>query len=435
MALSLKEKLKQAAATRMAETAGDTNARLDGMDAKAGLSPAQVVPLKLRTETPAAYGDTSAPHPDTTSRQDNPAPQDDTTSQHLKTTPQPGISTPHVGTSAPHPDTAIRQDNPASQSITSTRHDKTAPQGSTASRHLKSAGQSGISASAQSVLHVCLDAPALVRTPAQKRLLRYLEEHGHHVSNYDKIIAETGLRYGTVRDVLNRFEKQGILSKKPWAQGSARGIQFTFHGLVRQDNSTPQHNTSFHQDIPTAQGNTASRHHIPAPQHDASFKKDRKEDLSISQDTLETAWPSLARAGFGTDQLAQIARSLAEQGKATDKVVQGLDHAEWELAAGRMLDKTGQPVADPCAWVFRSLASAGYYRRPAGYVSPAEQAERDAEDEARAVAERREKARQARFEAWVKGLPPQERKDALQGRMGPEKEWLKKVWIERGEPL
>ena len=58
-------------------------------------------------------------------------------------------------------------------------------------------------------------------------------------------------------------------------------------------------------------------------------------------------------------QIEQIERALAEQGKTTDRVIQALDHAEWELAEGRMLDKVGQPVADPCAWVFRSLHRSG----------------------------------------------------------------------------
>ena len=142
-------------------------------------------------------------------------------------------------------------------------------------------------------------------------------------------------------------------------------------------------------------------------------------------------WPNLARSGFGPDQLAQIAQALAELGKSADKIMQSLDHAEWELERGQMLDKDGQPVADPCSWVFTALARTGYYRRPKGYVSPEEQAAKDAEAEAKAVAAR-QAAEQAQFEAWRDGLSPDELADALRGHPGgPKDAWLKKMWRDR----
>ena len=99
-----------------------------------------------------------------------------------------------------------------------------------------------------------------------------------------------------------------------------------------------------------------------------------------------------------------------------------------------MRDKQGQPVADPCAWVYRSLASQGYYRRPAGYVSAEEQAERDAIEEAKALIRTRENARQERFRAWLQSLSGEEKENVLAGRIGPEEAWLKKEWSKRGEP-
>ena len=426
MALSMAQKLKQAAEARMAETAHETNARLDDMDAKAREAVTQVVPFKQRTETSEPIEASTQASPS--------APQSNTTNQHHNIAQQNHISAPHPDNATPHFDTTIRQNKPAFQSSKLLHHHNTAPQHRTTSQQVNSAGQSGATPAQPTVVHVCLDAPAMVRTPAQKRMLRYFEDHGHHVSNYDKIIAETGLRYGTVRDIVDRFEKQGIIAKAPWAQGSARGILFTFHGIIRQDNPTGQFGTTAQHLNPAIKSSTTSQHHSPTPQSDISNKKDRK-NLSISLETLETAWPFLARAGFGLGQLEQIERSLNEQGKPLDKMVQGLDHAEWELANGKMQDKTGQPVADPCAWVFRSLASAGYYRRPAGYVSPAEQAERDAEEEAAALAKSRENARQARFQAWRQGLCPEELQNALAGKIGGTDEtWLKNVWIKRGEP-
>ena len=140
-------------------------------------------------------------------------------------------------------------------------------------------------------------------------------------------------------------------------------------------------------------------------------------------------WPCLSRTGFGRDQLNQIAQALSELGKPMDKVLQSLDHAEWELEQGKMTDKDSQPVADPCSWVFRSLSRTGYYRRPKGYVSPEEQAAKDAEEEAKAVTVARQSAEKAQFEAWRDGLSPDELADAMRGHPGgPKDAWLRSVW-------
>ena len=100
-----------------------------------------------------------------------------------------------------------------------------------------------------------------------------------------------------------------------------------------------------------------------------------------------------------------------------------------------MLDKDGRPVADACSWIFRSLARTGYYRRPAGYVSPEEQAAMDEEAQAKAVMAAREKAEHARFDAWKSGLSEEEMAMAMAGHPGgPKDAWLRRRWKERQAP-
>ena len=112
-----------------------------------------------------------------------------------------------------------------------------------------------------------------------------------------------------------------------------------------------------------------------------------------------------------------------------DRLVQALDHIEYELANDQLRDKDGQIVADPCSWAFRALAQNGYYRRPKGYVSAEEQAARDAEEEARAVITARQKAEHAQFTAWREGLSASALAAALVGYPGgPKDAWLKQVW-------
>ncbi|MFU2207854.1 hypothetical protein [Solidesulfovibrio sp. C21] len=169
----------------------------------------------------------------------------------------------------------------------------------------------------------------------------------------------------------------------------------------------------------------------PEPTGDPTvYKEDRKiENLSISSERIAMTWPNLHRAGFDREQFEQIIASLAELGKPVDKVVGSLDHAEWELTQGTMRDKEGQPVLDPCSWIFRSLARTGYYRRPKGYVSPEEQAARDAEEEARAVAAAWRKAEQTQFETWRDALSPEQLAEAMHGYPGgPRDAWLKAAW-------
>ena len=72
MALSLADKLRQAAAVRMAQTAGETTARLDDMDAKAGI---QSLPPKRLPKLPAVLPCAATSAPDGKTEQDNRAGQ------------------------------------------------------------------------------------------------------------------------------------------------------------------------------------------------------------------------------------------------------------------------------------------------------------------------------------------------------------------------
>lgn len=67
MALSLADKLRQAAAVRMAQTAGETSARLNDMDAKAGM---QNLPSKRSPKPPAVLPHAETPASDTQIEQD-----------------------------------------------------------------------------------------------------------------------------------------------------------------------------------------------------------------------------------------------------------------------------------------------------------------------------------------------------------------------------
>ena len=287
-------------------------------------------------------------------------------------------------------------------------------------------------------LPLLLPSRSSPRTSGQKLVLKYFERHGSHVANYDVIAAQTRLPYRTVRRGIDKLVSLGWLTKQPWYQGSSRGLKFEFHPHIGQNKWTSKTDRTNGQDEWTGQTDRMNGQGKRTRQTDkilASYKEeiDRKNlSISLSTERVALTWPNLARTGFGREQLDQIAAALTELGKPTDKIVQSLDHAEWELERDQMLDKDGQPVADSCSWVFTALARTGYYRRPKGYVSPEEQAAKDAEAEAKAVVAARQAAEQAQFEAWRDGLSPDELADALRGHPGgPKDAWLKRIWRDR----
>lgn len=223
----------------------------------------------------------------------------------------------------------------------------------------------------------------------------------------------------SVRGIVNRLATRGFIRRKLARDGTIRGVRFiTVEALL----------------CPHLIGNrSGARAGVQAealPESSSALsilkeKRDR-ENLSISsgedtgsiavrrlealtEDDMAYHWPNLARIGFGTCQVRQITERLAQVDIGAEKVLQGLTHAEWELANGTMRDKSGQQIANPVNWVFLILAKQGYYRRPEGYVSPQEQAELDAAKEEKRIAEAREARKKAACDAWVSELSPEER--------------------------
>lgn len=144
----------------------------------------------------------------------------------------------------------------------------------------------------------------------------------------------------------------------------------------------------------------------------SSEKEDAQKNIqlleALTEDDIAFHWPELARLGFGTDQIRQIISRLAQVNIGAGRIMQGLTHAEWELCAGRMRDKSGSPVTNPVSWVFKILATQGYYPRPEGYRSPQEQAECDATKELQQQTAAYEARMEAEAQAWVARLAPDE---------------------------
>ena len=229
---------------------------------------------------------------------------------------------------------------------------------------------------------------------------------------------------GAARGVADRLVRRGVLRRNRAAEGLLHGNVYALSGVICPCIQPYRPRMESGVDS-AAQFGTQPVHSILR-----SEKTDRK-DLSVSSENGERQklealtegdiafhWPQLAKQGFGTDQIRQIIRRLTQINIKPEKVIQGLGHAEWEFSAGKMRDKSGKLVGSPVNWVFKILASQGYYPRPDGYVSPQEQAELDAAEEAKRMTEALKAREEAEAEAWIAGLSYEEKQAIMKVEKG-----------------
>ncbi len=425
MALSLREKLQKASLATIATNAAKTLAKLDVMER----------PTPSLEKTPVATPPQAATDKATQSATQQPTQQ--ATQRPSQRPSNPPSRRPSNPATHPAGDPATqsathKEDNPQSDPV---NHPQSDPQDHPVNDPVNT---QGIGADLWETL-----------TGPQKKVLLYLAAHQGEIIRYTDIAQAGAMPPATVQTICRRLKNLGVLSSHYGSRGVIKGIRFSlekkiFQTALRQDHpvSDPIGDPQDHP-ISDPAGDPPSRRpsHPPtqqatqqATQEAGNVLIDRKKNLSISSCVLETTWPHLTRCGFGLEQLRQAVENLTALGKTTDRLIQGMDHIEFELEHGQLVDKDGQAVADPCSWAFRALAQNGYYRRPKGYVSAEEQALRDAEQEARAVLAARQKAEQAQFEAWRDGLGEDALREAMQGSPGgPRDVWLKRVWKERGK--
>ena len=293
------------------------------------------------------------------------------------------------------------------------------------------AAREGARCSVQATLQGCFCEKGL--SALQINVLALAYRAGTRVTPYSRISRQLAEDYGmrhhpeSVRGAVNRLARRDFLRHQQARDGTIRGVRFTlFEERLCPHIMRPRDGERFAA-RPDARGDVrdgARPEYSTAP---SILKEiDRKNFLSISseetaeqkalrllealtEDDMAYHWPNLAKVGFGTYQIRQIIERLTQANLSMKNVIQGLTHAEWELAAGSMRAKTGQQVSKPVDWVFISLSKTGYYRRPEGYVSPQEQAELDAAEEAGRVTRVCEERKKAAFDVWILELPPKER--------------------------
>jgi hypothetical protein len=231
----------------------------------------------------------------------------------------------------------------------------------------------------------------------------------------------------SVRGVVNRLAARGFLRHQQARDGSIRGVRFIIipellcpYIMRPKIDDRPDARHGAQADARPAHSVTPSILEEIERKNTLSISSGKEEEQktirlleALSEEDIAFHWPELSRQGFGTDQIRQIIIRLAQVNIGTGRIMQGLTHAEWELSAGRMRDKYGNPVSSPASWVFKILATQGYYPRPEGYRSPQEQAEQDAAEELTRQTAAYEARQTAEAEAWIIKLSPDERNAIL----------------------
>lgn len=279
-------------------------------------------------------------------------------------------------------------------------------------------------------------------TKYQRVILSYLLATRPYIIRFAQLGQAVGLGKDTTRTILRRLADLDFITFQRARDGQIQGVNISFNALLCEQ-FTQGHSLSQSLSQPVIK---------PLSKPLASKKMDLEEEIHPSETVAEKLakltdeqiaanWPELAAKGFRSHDIRRILKNLALLGLTSAYLVEGLSHGNFELHALRkgkapLKKANGELVRDPYAYVVGSLFQSGVYRRPEGYVSAKEQAEMDAEEEARRVVEAQKKREDAEYQAWRCRLTPEEKNAILKqypGGPATEENRLKFAWQKQRE--
>jgi len=285
-------------------------------------------------------------------------------------------------------------------------------------------------------------------TPVQINILGILLRWQHKVLSHASISAELFTSYGmtyspqSVKEVVARLKKRNIIRSWQAREGMIQGSQYNIVG----DSLCPHINAPYMGIPPGAPAHTTPGVHPEPGANNTileqvgriirpnSSSEERSTHLleALTEDDLAFHWPNLAKHDFGTVQIRTVISRLAQVGISTQRVLEGLNRAEWELARhGCLHDWKGSLVHSPRGYVFDKLAREGSYPRPQGYSSQQEEAEREATKQATAYKAALEERFNAEFELWQLSLTSDELKQIPLPTSGTSSDPARAVFLKR----
>lgn len=255
--------------------------------------------------------------------------------------------------------------------------------------------------------------PSFNWTERKRRVASLLWNHQKLKGSLQEISAACDVPYGSLRHVLRDLEKAGFIKTGALSDRSGIWVQCVGDCPIDQSKRTGQ------TDRPLGQPNVTPRPLLEEEQIPSSSSLTRaaqKPSHGFTDDDVKFYWPSLASLGFGKQQLDQIELKLSKVGKSFENIPRSLDHIEWELQNGGLVDGKGTPVSKPLDYCFIALAKTGYYRKPNGYLTPEEQAALEAEEATKKVIEANERRKLAEFTAWQSGLTNEDKRKIIEAK-------------------
>lgn len=365
---------------------------------------------------------------DITKSPDKPTQRSETTSQPDKTTPQANLtsrpikSTGHSDPSS-RPVESIGQVDPTQQVDTSKRQVKSTsqpneliPQNDPTSRPGKKTIHDTIENSkSEPKINLIMGEVKCLKSNQQKKIYEYLLGQGDHVTKKPHIAKVTGIPLDSVKRILKLFKDRGLIDHKPVIiKGHGRCTQITIlnenaDGTSRPIKSTQQNDTTTR---------LVEEHSKIDRQNNNIYLSKENKILELSDDDIAFYWPKLKETGFGKHQLHQIIDRLKKVEKSVDSILVSLDYFEYELDQGNLKDKNGNQIENPCAYIFNALARHGYYRKPPGYISPAQQAAIDAEEVLKAEKAAEKRKMDIEFETWKLKLSDEKKEELRRKQPG-----------------
>lgn len=262
-------------------------------------------------------------------------------------------------------------------------------------------------------------------TPVQINVLGIMLRWQHKVLSHSQVSAELFTTYGmkypqqSVKEIVARLKRRQFINGSQVREGMIQGNKYTFFGdrlcdHIRSSCSASAPGT--HAQVPPGMLPESESRNTILKQLDRENLTTFSEEMisiglleALTESAIAFHWPNVAKLDFGTYQIRQIIERRAQVGASTQRVLEGLTRAEWEISHyGYLRDHHGKTVDKRLGYVFDKLAREGCYPRPEGYISQEEQAERDAGVEAK----RRTAATEARItaecETWILTLSPED---------------------------
>lgn len=262
-------------------------------------------------------------------------------------------------------------------------------------------------------------------------VLKFIIMNFKRIISYDEISIQVKIPRGTVRGNIKTLSYLGFIRPYPNRTGKIQGLSFKFNTKICKLFCEVQG-----LEFPLSLIGTPSAQTISTPtpspcdQIERNTYTIKEKIMALTPDDILLRYPKLTAYGLCPNQIHQFVSTLEKNNFPLTNLLPSLDHLNWELEHGTLIDGTGKIVVKPLGYFYNSIAQNGYYRSPNGYVSPEDQIIFDQQHSAHAAKQAYDSAANDLFQLWMNSLESSEKENILEKKFGPEVQYLRHYWTE-----